>query len=139
MLFCNDGAVVRFNVLQDEPIHAHWVTPYSNLGSNVIEKTLLSLTVCPEIHSRGKLTFGYETRRKTHAVELLQADPFSLEALDFNNFTLETGFAEARTFRVKERNFNYIRFRFASDEAEDCGVNDFTATYKAIKQYRGIS
>ncbi len=118
---------------------AKWYSAVMDLGSNVMAKTLLKLTIAVEPDGCGPLSFGYETRMTSANINGKSMRGFSFEDIDFNDFTFETGFASSYTVRVKERNFNYVMFRFISDSHYPCSVHDFTATYVINKENRGIS
>lgn len=118
---------------------AKWVTPIMDLGTNVMAKTLLKLTIAVEPDGGGPVVVGYETRVANAEITGKSMRGFSFDDMDFNNFTFETSFASSHTVRVKERNFNYIIFRFISDSKYPCAVHNLTATYKINKSNRGVS
>lgn len=118
---------------------AKWYSPVMDLGTNVMSKTLLKLTIAVEPDGGGPLNFGYETRMSNADVVGKSMRGLSFDDIDFNNFTFETSFASSYTVRVKERNFNYIILRFISDSPYSCAVHNLTAVYKINKENRGIS
>lgn len=63
---------------------------------------------------------------------------FSFDNFSFENFSFETGFANSYSVKCKERNFNFIIFRFVSDNDSDCIVNTFTVLYKINKSNKGV-
>lgn len=63
---------------------------------------------------------------------------FSFDNFSFENFSFETGFANSYSVKCKERNFNFIIFRFVSDNDSDCIVNAFTVLYKINKSNKGV-
>jgi len=65
-------------------------------------------------------------------------DRFSFEDFSFNAFSFDTGFANSYSVRCNERNFNYILFRFLSDDDGDCAVSDFSVVYKINRENKGV-
>ncbi|MBO5969358.1 MAG: hypothetical protein J6S14_12760 [Clostridia bacterium] len=120
------------------PVQAYWLTPVFDMGTNVNSKTLLKLTVSTDNDSYGRLRFGYETRANAREFSTVKNKPFSFEDFDFNAFAFETGFWSSYTVKVKEQNFNYIRFWFLSDSDSNCSINDLTATYKINARNLGV-
>ena len=117
---------------------ARWCTPVLDLGTNTYAKTLLSMTVSTDASTNGKLSIGYETRTVSRLISAKGVHSFSFEDLSFEDFTFEGAFASSYTRRVNARNFNYIMFRFLSDNDCDCAVNSFTARYKINKANKGV-
>ena len=120
------------------PVQAYWLTPPFDMGTNVNSKTLLKLTVSTDHDSYGRLRFGFETKANAHEFSTIKSKPFSFEDLDFSNFSFETGFWSSYTVKVKEPNFNYIRFWFLSDSDSNCSINDLTAIYKINARNLGV-
>ena len=58
--------------------------------------------------------------------------------ISFENFTFATGFASSYTVKCNERNFNFIIFRFVSDDEYNCAINSFTILFKVNKSNRGV-
>ncbi len=117
---------------------AEWYTPVFDLGTNESSKTLLKMTISTEPEVNGRISFGYETR---HVNKLLYAkglDVFDFGNFSFNNFTFDTGFANSYSVRSNERNFNFIMFRFISDNDVSCTVNSFSIIYKINKANKGV-
>ena len=123
---------------RERNVVARWQTPVFDLGSNEVSKTLLKLTISAESGNGGKLTFGYETRKTVRELVAQGLHKFSFEDLDFSSFSFDTGFANSYSVKVKERNFNYITFRFVSDSDRDCSINNFTVTYKINQRNLGV-
>lgn len=121
-----------------ENVVAKWYTPIFDLGANDIAKTLYKITVSTEPEVNGRLSFGYETKNVSKLRNAKGINTFSFDDLSFDNFSFETGFASSYTVRVKERNFNYIMFRFESNNAHNCAVNNFTVTYAYSRSNRGV-
>ena len=96
----------------------------------------MAITTEPEVN--GQITFGYETREVARLVEAKGIHVFSFDNLSFDNFTFDTGFATSYTRLIKERNFNYILFRFISDNEYDAAVNGFSIVYNIHKNNKGV-
>ena len=96
------------------------------------------MTVATEPEVNGQITFGYETREVSNVFSAKGIHVFSFDNLDFENFTFDTGFATSYSKQFKERNFNYIIFRFLSDNSHDAAVNGFTIIYNYHKSNQGV-
>ena len=60
-------------------------------------------------------------------------------AVDFNEFSFDNGFAGAYTKQMSPpRKFNYIIFKYISDDKYPCAVNSITARYKFNDINRGV-
>ena len=123
---------------RSENVVARWCTPYFDMGSNESAKTLLKLTVSQLPGMGGKMKFGYETDKRLCEIDAKGTGIFSFEELDFDDFSFTTGFQNSYSVKVKERNFNYILFRFVSDSDKVCSINDLTAIYKINKRNLGV-
>lgn len=134
----SDPATCKGKFTHFENVVAKWYTPIFDLGANDIAKTLYKITVSTEPEVNGKLSFGYETKNVSKLRNAKGINTFSFDDLSFDNFSFETGFASSYTVRVKERNFNYIMFRFESNNAHNCAVNNFTVTYAYSRSNRGV-
>lgn len=129
---------IRATVKNSVPVVAEWVTPVFDLGTNLYSKTLLKMSVSTAPETRGKLSFGYETRNAQRFLGMKGKDLFSFENFSFNTFSFDTGFANSYSVRCNERNFNYILFRFLSDDDGDCAVSDFSVVYKINRENKGV-
>ena len=121
-----------------ENVVAEWHSPVMDLGTTEASKTLLKMTVVTEPNVSGRVSFGYVTRSERELMEYERSVGFSLENLNFNDFSFEGKFASSYSVRCNERNFNFIMFRFLSDTAENCAVNNLTAVYKINKSNMGV-
>lgn len=130
----NDPVAIKAH---KRPVVAEWYSPMLDFGTCVSSKTLLGLTAVSEPVQGGKLSFGYETRNASRLYEMKGINTFSLDNLDFNNFSLDTGFATSYSVRTFEK-FNFIQFRFVSDNDKDCAFNSLIALYKINKINRGV-
>ena len=120
------------------PVVASWVSPVMDMGTSMARKTLLAMSVVSEPGVAGVVKCGYETAQLESCLFATGGQPFSLETLDFANFSFDTGFAQSFTKRLNVRNFNYIVFRIYSDTATDCAVNSITVEYKINQTNRGV-
>ena len=64
-------------------------------------------------------------------------DVFDFNNLDFGKFTFDTGFESAFTRTIKA-SFNYIVFRFVSDNDCDSCVHSLTVEYKVNRANKGV-
>ncbi len=117
---------------------AEWFTPAFDLGTNESSKTLLKMTISTGAEVNGKLSFGYETRNVSRLIGAKGINVISFDNFSFENFSFDTGFANSYSVRCNERNFNFILFRFISDNDSNCVVNSFTAIYKINKSNKGV-
>lgn len=130
--------VVVARITHRNNVVAEWYSPVLDLGSNECSKTLFKVTVATEPEVNGHITFGYETREVSKLFTAKGVHVFSFDSLDFENFTFDTGFATSYSKIFKERNFNYILFRFLSDNQYDAAVNSITAVYNIHKHNKGV-
>lgn len=121
-----------------ENVVAEWYTPVFDFGTNESSKTLLKMTISTESEVNGKLSFGYETKDVKKLLSAKGINVFSFENFSFENFSFDTGFATSYSVKCKERNFNFIIFRFVSDSEFNCAVNNFTVIYKINKSNKGV-
>lgn len=124
--------ILRRNVV------AEWYSPVFDFGTNQYSKTLLSLTISTDPSTNGSLEFGYETKNLDRLHQARGMRTFSFEDLDFNNFSFESAFANSYTKKILVRNFNYIMFKFKSENDTNCIVNNFTIVYKINKLNKGV-
>jgi len=118
---------------------AEWYTPVMDMGANDYIKQLLSLTIATEQVTNGRLTFGWETRGADSLVDVDSKglDVFDFGNLDFDRFAFDTGFSTSFSRKVKA-SFNFIIFRFVSDNECDCCVHSFTIGYKMNRRNKGV-
>ncbi len=116
------------------PVRARWETPYFDMGTNLMGKTIHSFTVTCESGGGVPLRVGYETRRVRGAIAARSPATFSFEDFSFENMTFEDGFAASHTIRRTIRNFNYIRFCFYHGGASGCAIHNMSAVYKINKR-----
>jgi hypothetical protein len=134
------------SICRHRAIRAAWYTPAFDLGSAAYEKTLHSMTMIAEPGIEGVLRFGFETRnfeadvrREVHLHDVMGSGRgFSFEDLTFEDFSFATGFAHSFTKRLFVRGFNYIMFRFLSDEETDCGIGGFEAVFTVNSRKGGV-
>ena len=134
------------SICRHHPIRAAWYTPVFDLGSAAHEKSLHRMTMIAEPGIVGTLRFGFETRGFDQEVRrevtlhdvLGSGRGFSFEDLTFEDFSFATGFAHSFTKRLFVRGFNYIMFRFVSDEETDCGIGGFEAVFSIHSRKGGV-
>lgn len=131
-------SVISAKIIHRKNVVASWYTPIFDMGTNESSKTLLKLTISTEPETNGKVSFGYETRSVNKLLDAKGLAVFSFEDFSFENFSFDTDFATSYSVKILERNFNFIIFRFISDNDANCAINSFTAQYKINKQNRGV-
>lgn len=127
-------AVITFK----KNIYACWYTPVLDFGTNISSKTLLGITISTEPAQKGSIVFGYETRQTNRDYTAKTGTGFSFEDINFEDFSFDSAFANSYTVKLKERNFNFIVFRFISDNQYYCAVNTLAITYKINKLNKGV-
>lgn len=124
---------IRTNVV------AEWYSPVMDMGANDYIKTLMRLTIATEQITNGRITFGWETKSVSSLVDVdaRGLDVFDFGNLNFARFAFDTGFSSSYTRDVKA-DYNFILFRFISDNDCDCCVYSFTVTYKVNHRNKGV-
>lgn len=123
------------------PVEAEWYSPVMDMGTNTHAKTLLGFTVAGEPGICGRVTFGYETRRREeHQYIAVRGggSSFSFDDADFNDLSFDMAFATSYTKKTNVRNFNFIACRWRSEEETDSAVSGVTLTYKVNRKNRGV-
>lgn len=115
--------------IHKQNVCSEWYTPVLDLGASHLHKTLYRLNVTLDPNVRGSLKVGYETNDKLAYIGASVGKAFNFEDFSFNDFSFTTGFTVAQSQKVKARNFNYIMFRFVSDNDKDCAIDNFSAEY----------
>ncbi len=138
VLYKNSTNGINIHIIHRENVVARWYTPVFDLGTNESSNTLLKMTISTEAEVNGKISFGYETRNASKVLNAKGIKVFSFDNFSFEDFSFITGFASSYSVKVNERNFNFIIFRFISDDDGDCAVNNFTIKYKINKQNKGV-
>ncbi len=118
---------------------AEWYSPVLDMGTNDFIKQLQKLTIATEQITNGRITFGWETKSASTLVDMdaKGLDVFDFSNLNFAKFAFDTGFSSSYSRDVKA-DFNFILFRFISDNDCDCSVYSFTITYKINRQNKGV-
>ena len=131
-------STVLASIILRRNVVAEWYSPVFDFGTNQYSKTLLSLTISTDPSTNGYLQFGYETKNVDRLHQARGMRTFSFDDLDFNNFSFESAFANSYTKKVLVRNFNYIMFKFKSDNDTNCIINNLTVVYKINKINKGV-
>ena len=121
--------VYTLDFVRRQNVCSEWYTPVFDLGASHLHKTLYRLNVTLDPNVRGSLKVGYETNDKLAYIGASVGKAFNFEDFSFNDFSFTTGFTVAQSQKVKARNFNYIMFRFVSDNDKDCAIDNFSAEY----------
>ena len=115
-----------------------WYTPVFSLGATDVLKTLLKMTISVDPTINGTLKFGYDTRNIGRMLTAKGNKILDFEDLSFEEFSFASDFATSLTVKSKVRKFNYIMFKFISDNAHDCAINNFKAVYTLTASHRGV-
>ena len=117
---------IKKEILQN--VVAEYVTFPFDLGTHVKTKNLYAISVSSSLGGE-KMKFGYVTRKGDAVTNGPQNDGFDLGSVDFRSFSFLRKFETSRTVRLFERNFNYIKFVFFSDENDDMSPLSVSAIY----------
>lgn len=123
--------------VQAQNVAAYWYSPALDFGTNDYEKVMLYVTIATERHTNGQVIFGWETREIEAEITSKGMDTFDFEEVNFNRIALDTTWNTSYTRNLK-CNFNFIMFRFESDNDVDCCVHQFTIGYKINHKNRGV-
>ncbi len=121
-----------------DSVVAEWYTPICDFGTNMYSKTLLGFSVLTEPLVGGRIEVGYQTRNIGQNFATYGSKGFDFNDIDFENFAFESSFATSNTVRCKERNFNFIIFKYVSDSDSPCAVNAITIRYKVNRINKGV-
>lgn len=118
---------------------AEWYTPVMDMGASDYIKVLTRMTLAAQQITDGVVKIGWETKNANGIKEIDSRglDVFDFNNLNFGNFTFDTGFESAFTKHMKTA-FNYILFRFVSDNDCDCCVYSLTVEYKVNRLNKGV-
>lgn len=118
---------------------AEWYTPIMDMGASDYIKVLTRMTLAAQQITNGVIKLGYETKNAYGLKEIDSKglDVFDFSNLNFGNFTFNTGFESSYTKHMKS-DFNYILFRFISDNDCDCCVYSLTVEYKINRLNKGV-
>lgn len=118
-------------------VSALWMSAAIDCGDSSVSKTLLSVTANVENTATevkvGVKTANREKRKKIKGLEALDFGDFDMDRLSLYN-----EFPDTYTVRLKERNFNFVKFRISSTQAGPCRINGLSALYKINKQNKGV-
>ena len=120
-------------VIAKDNVNAEYYSMITDLSTNVLSKTLLSITITGE----GEMTFGYYTRIAQTEREFVKASGFSFLDFDFTNFSF-TAFKESFTRKIKEKNVNYMMFKVSVDTDKTCTFNNLSVRFKYNGMNRGV-
>ncbi len=124
-------------IIKVSPVKAIWYTTFMALNYPDKTKVLkrLILTCEPKINAR--LQFGYSTKYRDESFTSQGSGDFSFNDIDFNDFTFEGAFATSFTKCVKDY-FNFIVFKFESDNDSDCIIKSLKINYSIKGNTRGV-
>lgn len=128
---------ITADIMRNRNVCAEWITPVFDFGTNAESKILLGITIATEPTVNGQIEFGFDTKNASKLLQAKGVNVFSFSNLSFENFSFDTGFASSYTKKLKQR-FNFIIFRFKSDNEYDCAVNSFSVNYKINNANKGV-
>lgn len=133
----------QMKIISEQNVVAEWYTPVLDLGSNAISKTLLAMTISTSSDTRGRIDFGYLTRKSNQDFAtkgIVNSGGLDFSKLDFTNFSFECNrFMTSYTKQCREKNVNYIQFKFSSDYPHDCVINNFSIEYRLDNKQKGVN
>lgn len=129
---------ITFVITIHEPVEMIFYTPIFDLGSNMVAKTLLGMTISADASTTGAIEFGFDTRNISSNIQSLNFSSFTFDDIDFNNFTFLTAIASSYTVRTKEKDFNFIIMKVGSRTPTSAVINNITILYKYGMMNRGI-
>ena len=122
----------------DVPVSAYWCTPVLFMGDVTIKKSLKNLWIRMEQYSRSGIKVFYRSREQITLAKEITFDTFNFENIDFNRLTFETDVdAEIIVTNRVARQFSSIQFKFQSDKAENIGLIEVVAKYRANSAFKG--
>lgn len=124
-------------VINKIPVVAEWQTPAFNFGVIDTNKTMTGISIATEKYIGGRLKVGWQTKNTSNELNVKGISYFDFNNVDFKEFTFDNSFISSDTKRVKV-NFNYIVFRFVSDNDKCCAINEFAVLYKANNKNKGV-
>lgn len=124
-------------VIKATPVKAIWFTTFMALNYPDKIKVLKRLTLTCEPKINGRLQFGYSTKHRDEMYHSQGSGNFSFNDIDFNDFTFEGSFASSFTKFVKDY-FNFIVFKFVSDNDSDCIIKSLKINYSIKGNARGV-
>lgn len=125
------------DIMRNRNVCAEWITPVFDFGTNAESKILLGITIATEPTVNGQIEFGFDTKNASKLLQAKGVNVFSFNNLNFENFSFDTGFASSYTKKLKQR-FNFIIFRFKSENEYDCAINSFSVNYKINNSNKGV-
>ncbi len=132
-------SAVSAQLIDARDIIAEWYSPIFDLGTNMASKTILGLTVACDNRFEGRLKVGYRTRFSDRELTACVNRRFAFDNFSFDNMSFDTGFAVSHTFRLNQRNVNYIVLRCVSEGDGGCALQSLSLLYKINKNNRGIT
>ena len=122
----------------DFAISAYWTTPVLFMGDVTVKKSLKNLWIRMEQYSKSGIKVFYRCRGQVTLAKEIAFDTISFENIDFNRLTFETDVdAEIIVTNRVERQFSSIQFKFQNDKAENIGLIEVVAKYRANSAFKG--
>ena len=131
------GINPHIRLIKPKNVECVYMSPMLDLDEGNMTKTLYRIGISTSSRRSAGIKFGYETRKSVmgsaDGIEGLDFVSFDFDALSF-----DTPFAKAFEKRVFERSFNYVMFKFASSENEDCAVRELYGVYSINGSIKGV-
>ena len=137
IFFKDLGINPHIRLIKPKNVECVYMSPMLDLDCGNMTKTLYRIGISTSSRRSAGIKFGYETRKSVmgsaDGIEGLDFASFDFDALSF-----DTPFAKAFEKRVFERSFNYVMFKFASSENEDCAVRELYGVYSVNGSIKGV-
>ena len=114
-----------------------WYTPVFDMGTNVYQKELTSITAVVDPENSGAFYVGYETRGKNISSIVKGTSVMDFGLMSFEDLDFTSEFIKSYTKRVKTA-FNYIIFRFTGKTDKNCVLNGLSVQFKVNAKNKGV-
>ena len=114
-----------------------WYTPVFDMGTNVYQKELTSITAVVDPENSGAFYVGYETRGKNISAIVKGTGVMDFAEMSFDDLDFTSEFIKSYTKRVKTA-FNYIIFRFTGKTDTNCVLNGLSVQFKVNAKNKGV-
>ncbi|MBR7101462.1 MAG: hypothetical protein IKC74_04165 [Clostridia bacterium] len=134
-IFLEDISEISF--IKWKNVESVYMSPMLSLDESNMTKTLYRIGISTASERSANIKFGYETRKSVMG-NADGIEGLDLTSFDFDSLSFEFPFAKSFEKRVFERNFNYIMFKVASSENEDCAVRELYGVYTVNGSIKGV-
>lgn len=116
----SESGLLSCQVIKDTVIPYYWLSGILDFGNDLFEKTMFRLNIYATKKAEENLIyFGYKTMRRLKTLEdntimsvskqVDLSNPFNLDQIDFNIFSINTFNEFGSSFPMKENNFLYMQ------------------------------